>query len=186
MVIFVENHDYWQTNFDTFSGSQKWKYFIHLWSCPSSTFPITFMKIITRKTVLHDSDVVLDVQLLHSKQMLLLKKHLKMTKKLPDEVCTDDDYETALKDEPKSICSVDFYPTNYKFDRFESFCAWMEEYFSNRKDVLRRVIKCEVVNYGNNVRLVTEVRVKRGWIFFLVYPEANYAVKFDFLETMQI
>ena len=82
--------------------------------------------------------------------------------RIPDELCPDDDYETALTIEPKSICSVDFYPAKYKLDRLESFRAQIEEYFANRKDVIRRVIKCEVVNYGNNVRLITEVKVKRG------------------------
>ena len=95
--------------------------------------------------------------------------------RIHDEVCADDDYETALTNEPKSICSVDFYPAKYKLDRLESFRAQIEEYFANRKDVIRRVIKCEVVNYGNNVRLITEVKVKRGWIFFFGDPEANYA-----------
>ena len=59
-------------------------------------------------------------------------------------------------------------------DRLESFRARIEDYFSSRTDVIKRVIKCEVVNYGNNVRLVTEVKVQRGWIFFFGDPEANY------------
>ena len=45
---------------------------------------------------------------------------------------------------------------------------------TNRNDVIKRVIKCEIVDYGNNVRLVTEVNVKRGWIFFFCDPETNY------------
>ena len=32
MVLFAENHGYWQKIVDPFSGSQKGKYFIHL--CP--------------------------------------------------------------------------------------------------------------------------------------------------------
>ena len=38
--------------------------------------------------------------------------------------------------------------------------------------MITRVNKCEVVNYGNNVRLVTEV--KGGWLFFSFDPENNY------------
>jgi hypothetical protein len=59
-------------------------------------------------------------------------------------------------------------------DRLDSFRSRIEEYFASRKDVISRVIKCEVVNFGNNVRLVTEVKVKRGWIFFFCDPETNY------------
>ena len=91
-----------------------------------------------------------------------------------DELCPDEDYETAPTHEPKSICSVEFYPTKYKLDRLDSFRSRIEEYFASRKDVISRVIKCEVVNFGNNVRLVTEVKVKRGWIFFFCDPETNY------------
>ena len=94
--------------------------------------------------------------------------------RIPDELCPDDDYETALTNEPLSICSVECYPTKYKLDRLESFRAQIEEYFASRKDVIRRVMKCELVNYGNIVRLITEVKVKRGWIFFYGDPETNY------------
>ena len=51
----------------------------------------------------------------------------------------------------------------------------IENYFINRKDVIKEVIKCEVVNYGNNERLVSEMKMKRGWIFFFCDPEENYA-----------
>ena len=61
-----------------------------------------------------------------------------------DELWNDEDYESALTKEPKSICSVDLHPTKYKLDRLErleSFRAHIEEYFANQKDVIRRVIK---------------------------------------------
>ena len=48
----------------------------------------------------------------------------------------------------------------------------VEEYFENRKDH-----KCEVVNHGNNVnnvKLVVEMKGKRGWINFFFDPEENY------------
>ena len=92
--------------------------------------------------------------------------------RIADELCNDEDYEIAPIE--TSICSVDIYPAKYGLDRLESFRAKIEDYFANRKDVIVRVIKCEVVNYGNNVRLVTEVKVKRGWIFFFADPESNY------------
>ena len=50
----------------------------------------------------------------------------------------------------------------------------VEKYFENRKDVIERVIKCEVVNYGSNVKLVVEMKGKRGWINFFFDPEENY------------
>ena len=77
--------------------------------------------------------------------------------------------------EVKSICSVDIYPLKYTLDGLEGFRASIEEYFTNRKDVIQKVIKCEVVNFGNNVNLVTEVKVPRGWILFFGDPEENYA-----------
>ena len=46
----------------------------------------------------------------------------------------------------------------------------MENYFENRKDVIERVIKCEVENYGNNVKLVVEMKGKRGWINYFFDP----------------
>ena len=74
----------------------------------------------------------------------------------------------------KSICSVDIFPKKYTLDRLKSFRANIEDYFANRKDVIERVISCEVVNYGKIVRLVTEMKMKRGWIFFFCDPESNY------------
>ena len=95
---------------------------------------------------------------------------------IPDEVCNDEEYEMAtVSKELKSICSVDIYPLKYGLDGLESFRTSIEEYFANRKDVIEKVIKCEVVNYGNNVNLVVEVKVPRGWIFFFGDPEENYA-----------
>ena len=40
--------------------------------------------------------------------------------------------------------------------------------------MIKRVIKCEVENHGNNVKLVVEVNVDRGWISFFSDPEENY------------
>ena len=62
----------------------------------------------------------------------------------------------------------------YGLDRLEGLRKSIEEYFANRKDVIEKVIKCEVVNYGNNVNLVVEVKVPRGWIFFFCDPEENF------------
>ena len=94
---------------------------------------------------------------------------------VPDEVCDDKEYESAtVENDVKSICSVDFYPEKYLLDGLESFRANIEEYFSKRTDVIKKVIKCDVVNYGNNVNLVVEVNVPRGWIFFFFDQEENY------------
>ena len=51
----------------------------------------------------------------------------------------------------------------------------IENYFVNRTDVIREVIKCEVINFDNNVRLVSEMKKNRGWIFFFCDPKENYA-----------
>ena len=95
---------------------------------------------------------------------------------IPDEVCNDEEYNMAtVSKEVKSICSVDIYPLKYTLDGLEGFRASIEEYFTNRKDVIQKVINCEVVNFGNNVNLVTEVKVPRVWILFFGDPEENYA-----------
>jgi hypothetical protein len=95
---------------------------------------------------------------------------------VPDEVCKDEDYEVApLVSEETSVCSIELYPEKYGLDGLESFRAKIEEYFKKRTDEIKRVIKCEVENFGNNVKLVTEVKMKRGWIFFFCDPEENYA-----------
>ena len=44
----------------------------------------------------------------------------------------------------------------------KGFRAKVEEYFANRTDIVKRVVKCEVENYGNNLKLVTEVNIKRN------------------------
>ena len=90
---------------------------------------------------------------------------------LNDEVCKNEVYEL----EPVSICSVEIFPKKYNcLTGLEPFRAKIEDYFENRKDVIKKVIKCEIVNHGNNVRLVVEVNTRRGWIFFFCDPEANY------------
>ena len=91
---------------------------------------------------------------------------------ISDEVCTDEEYGLAKE---KSICSVDIYPLKYSLDGLESFREEIEEYFKKRKYVIKKVIKCDVVNVGKNVNLVVEVKVPRGWIFFFGDPEENYA-----------
>jgi hypothetical protein len=83
---------------------------------------------------------------------------------VPDEVCNYEEYEKVKgSNEEKSICSVDIYPLKFTLDGLESFKAEIEEYFKKRKDVIEKVIKCEVVNFCNNVSLVVEVKVTRGW-----------------------
>ena len=44
----------------------------------------------------------------------------------------------------------------------------IENYFVNRKDVIREVIKCEVINFVNNVRLVSEMKKNKGLDFLLL------------------
>jgi hypothetical protein len=92
---------------------------------------------------------------------------------ISDEVCLDEEYE-QVEHESKSICSVKVYPLKYELDGLAGFRARIEEYFKSRTDVIRKVIKCEVENYENNVKLVAEVKVKRGWTFFFGNPEVNY------------
>jgi hypothetical protein len=95
---------------------------------------------------------------------------------VPDEVCKDDKYEVGpVASEATSVCSIEPFPAKYGLDGLESFRAKIEEYFKKRMDVIKRVIKCEVENFGNNVKLVTEMKMKRGRIFFYCDPEENYA-----------
>ena len=42
-----------------------------------------------------------------------------------------------------------------------------------RKYVIKRVIRCEVVNFGNNVNLIVEVNVPRGGSFSLLYDRKS-------------
>jgi hypothetical protein len=103
------------------------------------------------------------------------KECIKEDMTVADELCPDEDFENATPSaKPRSICSVELFPVKYKLDRLEEFRETIENYFKNRKDVIERVIKCEVVNHGNNVKLVTEMKVERGWIFFYGDPEENY------------
>ena len=68
-------------------------------------------------------------------------------------------------EESKSICSVELFTVKYKLDGLKEFIAMIENYFMNRKHFIKSVIKCEVV------KQVTEVNVRRGWIFVLCHPE---------------
>jgi hypothetical protein len=49
----------------------------------------------------------------------------------------------------------------------EGLRAKIEKYFKKRTDVN----KSDIVNFGNNVKLVTEVNEKKGWILFYCDPE---------------
>ena len=92
-----------------------------------------------------------------------------------DEVCDDQENESdLLENEVKSLCSIELYPVKYNLDDLKGLRDKVEEYFENRTDVVKRVVKCEVENYGNNLKLVTEVNLKRGWAFFFNDPEGNY------------
>ena len=92
-----------------------------------------------------------------------------------DEVCNDQEYERSLlENEVTSLCSIEVYPAKYNLDRLEGFRNKVMEYFEKRTDVVKRVVKCEVENHGNNVKLVTEVNLKRDWAFFFNDPEGNY------------
>ena len=90
-----------------------------------------------------------------------------------DEVCPYHAYETS-QNSVKSICSVEIYPKQYKLDGLKSFRDTVEEYFKKQKDVIKRVIKCEVEKYGNNIKVVVEVNVNRVWAFFYFDSEENY------------
>ena len=103
----------------------------------------------------------------------MMKLLLVQLKKISDEVCPDEEYE-QVEHQSKSICSVEVYQWKYELDGLAGFRAKIEEYFKSRTDVIQKAIKCGVENYGNNLKLVTEVKVKRGWIFFYGDPEANY------------
>ena len=92
-----------------------------------------------------------------------------------DEQCPDNEFDTAQSnDEPKLICCVDLFPTKYKLDGLVEFREKIKEYFENRTEVIEKVLKCEVANYGNNVKLVVQMKVKRGWSSFFFDREANY------------
>ena len=59
--------------------------------------------------------------------------------KIADELCPDEEFNVAKpSDGRKSICTVDFYPIKYKLDRLEEFRGRIEDYFTNRKDVIQK------------------------------------------------
>ena len=93
-----------------------------------------------------------------------------------DEVCPDAEYEDekGIAVAETSVCSVQLFPKRYTLDKLEGFRSSIEDYFKKRTDVIEQVIKCEVENYGNNVKLVTKMKMKRGWIFFFFDQEENY------------
>ena len=87
-----------------------------------------------------------------------------------DEVCNDQEYGIET-----TVCSIELFPKSYAdLDSLANFRNKMQDYFENRKDVVKRIIKCEVKNYGSHVLLIAEVNVKRGWIFFFCDPDGNY------------
>ena len=68
-----------------------------------------------------------------------------------DEVCPNNEYESAPVE--TSVCSIQLFPKKYTLDGLQGFRANIEDYFKKRIDVIKRVIKCEVENYGNNSKL---------------------------------
>ena len=84
------------------------------------------------------------------------------------------DVEKQQVEETKSICRVKIVPKKYQLEGLKDFRDKIEEYFEKRKDIVKKVIKCEIKNSGNHVELVAEMKMKRGWLFFFCDPEGNY------------
>jgi hypothetical protein len=89
-----------------------------------------------------------------------------------DKVCNDQEYEKSLlENEVTSLCSIEVYPAKYNLDRLEGFRNKVKEYFEKRTDVVKWVEKCEVENYGSNVKLVTEERRGVGFSSLMIHRE---------------
>ena len=50
----------------------------------------------------------------------------------------------------------------------------IENYFEQRKDIIEKVIDCEVESTGNTVKIVTLVKTKMPWLMFFSSTTKNY------------
>jgi hypothetical protein len=95
----------------------------------------------------------------------------KVNATVEDEVCPNDEYLYKLENEDKIKCTIQLFPE--KEYNIELFRDTVENYFSQRKDIMESVVKCKVEKSGRNIRLESIVK-RKLWINFFGEPQANY------------
>ena len=68
-------------------------------------------------------------------------------------------------------CTIQLFPE--KEYNIELFRDTVENYFSQRKDIIESVVNCKIENSGKNIRLESIVK-RKLWINFFSEPQANY------------
>ena len=70
-------------------------------------------------------------------------------------------------------CSVIFHPMD-KTASISEFRERIENYFEHRKDIIEKVVNCEVESTGNTVKLKSLVKTKMPWLMFFSSKTQNY------------
>ena len=95
----------------------------------------------------------------------------KVNATVEDEVCPNDEYLSKLEDVEKMKCTIQLFPE--KDYNIELFRDNVENYFSQGKEIIERVVNCKVENSGRNIRLESIVK-RKLWINFFSEPQASY------------
>ena len=70
-------------------------------------------------------------------------------------------------------CSVIFHPVDKK-SSISEFRERIENYFEHRKDIIEKVVNCEVESTGNTVKLKSLVKPKMPLLMFFSITTKNY------------
>ena len=96
-------------------------------------------------------------------------------KDVKDAVIADNEYLKKKNKCMKKICDVEIFPEDTK--NMANFRDKVVEYFEKKKDVIEKVIRCEIKSVGPRLKLVTLVNLSSGWTYFSD-PEKNYSALF--------
>ena len=88
-----------------------------------------------------------------------------------DEICPNAEYLSKLEDKVKVKCSIQLVPENPC--NIDLFRDKVEEYFTQKKDIIENVVICKVEHSGKVVRLMSIVK-RQLWINYFSEPEASY------------
>ena len=58
--------------------------------------------------------------------------------------------------------------------QIEEFRETVENYFKSRKDIIEKVIECNIENFRSNIRLVSVVKIRKVWLNFFNDPRGKY------------
>ena len=90
-----------------------------------------------------------------------------------DAIIEDKEYKSKVNNFVKKICEVEIYPED-NGDIYE-LRNTVFKYFEKKTDVIEKVLRCDIENFGRNLRLVTLVKFRNGWTGYFSDKETNFS-----------